>query len=175
MKQGRSGSSSKRLTVAERYYERGLDQYAKGTLDMALEDMDEAIQNDPRNAELYVARGLMLFQQGWADDAEDDLVQGLKLDPTQWLAHYVRGMRAFKAGDHLQAVNHFSRAQRVAPERAEIYFHRAVVFHQMSNTEEAIRDMEFAQSLLESKDKRREQAQQWLTIFRNALPSSAIS
>jgi len=170
----RFGATGKRLSEADRYYERGLYYYARNKLDLALADLDEAILRDPKRAEYYVARGLMLLQSDWADDAEADFAYALSLDPAQWLAHYGRGMRAFQEGDYAQAVNQFSRAQRVAPDRPEIYFHRAVAFYQMRNIDQAILDMEFSLKLLEANDRRREQADKWLTIFRSATPVRPI-
>jgi tetratricopeptide (TPR) repeat protein len=164
----RVASGSKRLSMADRHYERGLYHYAKNKLDLALLDLDAAIEHDPKKAEYYVARGLMLQQEGSINEAEDNFAYGLGLDPTQWLAHYGRGMRAFQEADYDQAVNHFSRAQHIAPERIEIYIHRAIAFHQTGNHEQALRDMEFASTLLQPGDKRRTQVQEWLTLFKNA-------
>jgi Flp pilus assembly protein TadD len=156
------------LTVAERYYERGLDHFAKNRHELAIADLDEALLSDPQNAEYLVARGLMQLQHGWTDEAEDDFAEALELDPTQWLAHYGRAVRAFNDQEYAQAVNHFSRAQRIAPQRFEIYFYRAVAFHQMGNSGEATRDMAFAQHLLSPEDSRRKLAQQWLSVFQRA-------
>jgi tetratricopeptide (TPR) repeat protein len=166
----RVGQVGRRLTVAERYYERGLDLYAKNKLDQAIADLDQAILADPQNGEFYVARGLMLLQQNRPDEAEEDFAFGLELDPTQWLVYYGRGMRAFKSGQYPEAVDQFSRAARIEPQRAEIYFYRAVAFYQMRNPEEAIRDMEFAQQLLSTDDARHKQAGQVLATFNKALP-----
>lgn len=155
--------------MADRYYERGLFSYSKNKLDLALTDLDAAIEQAPKEAEYYVARGLMLLQSGSADEAEADFAYGLTLDTTQWLAHYGRGIRAFQEGNYDQAVNHFSRAQHVAPNRPEVYMYRAVVFHQMGDSESAIRDMEFALKLLGTTDKRRSNlAGEWLNVFKKA-------
>ena len=168
----RVGQVGRRLTVAERYYERGLDFFAKSKLDQAIADLDEAILADPQNGEFYAARGLMLLQQNRASDAEEDFAFGLELDPTQWLVYYGRGMRAFKTSQYADAVDQFSRAARIEPQRPEIYYYRAVAFYQMGNAEEAVRDMEFVQQLLGSSDARYKQAGQVLATFKSALPKS---
>jgi Flp pilus assembly protein TadD len=162
-----------RLTVAERYYERGLYHYTHNKLDLALVDLDEALERDPRNAEYYIARGLILLQHGYEDEAEEDFAYGLKLDPTQWLAHYARGLRAFKAKRYQEAVDHFSRAQHIAPTRAEIYYHRAVAFYEIDNLEQARMDMEFAVERFEDNRKRQMQAKKWLKILEESQSSSA--
>lgn len=161
----------RRLTIAERYYERGLDELAKDRLSQAIADLDQAITHDPRNAEYYAARGLALLRDEWDADAAQDFAQALKLDPTQWLAHYGRGMLAFREGDFAAALDHFSRAQRLAPQRAEVYIYRGVSFFRAGNPGEAIADMEFALTLLDPRDRRRELAGQWLELFRRAAPA----
>jgi tetratricopeptide (TPR) repeat protein len=171
----RVGQVGRRLTVGERYYERGLDQYAKNKLDQAIADLDQAILTDPQNGEFYAARGLMLLQQNRSDEAEEDFAYGLELDPTQWLVYYGRGMRAFRGSQYSDAVDQFSRAARIEPQRAEIYFYRAVAFYQMGNPEEAIRDIEFAEQLLGTADARSKQAGQVLATFKKALPDQARS
>ena len=171
----RAGQLGRRLTVAERYYERALDAYAKNRLDAALSDLDEAILSAPGSGEFYAARGLILFQQNphREDEAEEDFAQSLELDPTQWLAYYGRGMMAFKRDDYTRAIDQFSRAARIEPQRPEIYFYRAVAFFRSDNPPEAIRDMEFAQKLLGTADPRYKQAEQLLVIFRSAKSTPA--
>ncbi|MBN2303202.1 MAG: tetratricopeptide repeat protein [Anaerolineae bacterium] len=160
-----------RLSIPDRYYERALDYFSKNKLDLAILDMDEAIKLVPRRAEYYVARGLMRLQSGLLDEAEADFAQGLSLDPRQWLAHYGRGMRAFQANQFREAVVQFSRAQQVAPQRPEIYYYRAAALHWMGSPPEAIRDMEYALSLLEEDDVRVKQGKRWMAIFQKAIPA----
>lgn len=156
-----------RLSLAERYYERGLAHYERGKMDLALADLDEAILHEPKRGEFYVMRGLILLSSNAPDEAEEDFAAGLALDLRQWLAHYGRGMRAFQAGHYAEAVDHFSRAQHIAVNRPEIYFYRAVAFYMLNNPAEAIKDMEFALTLLDADDaKRRKQAADWIAIFR---------
>lgn len=154
-----------RLNIVERYYERGLHHFTKERYDLALTDLDEAILRAPRNAELYAARGLIALQAGWDADAELDFVQALKLDPTQWIAHYGRGMQSFQQRDYRTAVDHFSRAQQIAPDRAEIYYHRAVAFYELNNLNQAMLDMNAAKTLFADNKKRLAQALAWLRIL----------
>ncbi|MBN1201507.1 MAG: tetratricopeptide repeat protein [Anaerolineae bacterium] len=161
----RFGQIGKRLSLAERHYERGLYYYGRKKYDLATADLDEAIELEPKRAEFYVARGLMLLLDNRPDEAEEDFEYGLKLDRTQWLAHYGRGIRAFEKGDYAGAIDGFSRAQRIAPDRPEVYYYRALAFYQMENSSEAVNDMTYAENLLAANDKRRKQTQKWRAIF----------
>lgn len=164
--QKRAGRFGKSLSLAERYYERGLHYFEKNKLDLALADLDAALEQDPKRAEYYVARGMILLQSQRPDEAEEDFAYGLKLDPMQWLAHYGRGMRAFEEGKYEDAISYFSRAQKVDPNRPEIYSYRAVAFCLVGKGQEALRDAEVALQLLKPEDKLYKDAEKWLATFR---------
>lgn len=170
---GRRRRLSRRLTVAERYYERALHAYGRSRYDAATADLDEAIQAEPKRAELYIARGFALLAEQRPDDAEEDFAYGLTLDPTQWAAHYGRGMRAFDEGNYRAAVDAFSRAQHLAPERFEIYVYRAISLHQLKQTDEALRDLRFAETLVEPPDKRLRLLKRWIDTIEAATSSAA--
>lgn len=168
----RRGLLGRRLSLAERYYERALYAYGRGRLDAATADLDEAILAEPKRAEFYIARGLVLLADGRADDAEEDFAYGLALDPAQWGAHYGRGMRAFEAGDYRAAVDAFSRAQQLAPDRYEIYVYRAIALHLLGQTDEALRDVRFAATLIDPADKRQRLVKRWIETLEEAAPGT---
>jgi tetratricopeptide (TPR) repeat protein len=163
------GRRPRRLTTAQRFYERGLASYQKRQLERAIADLDETIALEPKNAEYYAARGLMLLENGQPGEAEEDFAYALKLDRRQWLAHYGKGMRAFQERRFEDAIDSFSRAQHIAPARPEIYYHRAIAFNLQGNASEAIQDMEYAQSLFDQADPRHQYAKEWITIFSSAI------
>ncbi len=156
---------SRRLTLAERYYERALHAFGRNRYDAATADLDEAILAEPKRAELYIARGLVLLADQRPDDAEEDFAYGLMLDPTQWGAYYGRGIRAFEAGDYRAAVDAFSRAQRIEPGRFEIYVYRAVALHQLGQTDEALRDLRYAETLADPAEKRQRLIKRWIELM----------
>lgn len=170
---GRRGRFNRRLSIAERYYERALHAYGRSRYDAATADLDEAIQTEPKRAELYVARGMALLADRRPDDAEEDFAYALALDPTQWGAHYGRGIRAFDEANYRAAVDAFSRAQHLAPDRFEIYVYRAVSLHQLRQTDEALRDLHFAETLVEPSDKRLRLLKRWIDIVEAATAPGA--
>lgn len=168
-----SRTAPRRLSLPDRYYERALDHLAKERLDQALADLDEAIARNPRKAEYYAARGLVLLLSDWKADAETDFAQALRLDPGQWLAHYGRGMLAFQEENFATAIDQFSRAQHLAPQRPEIYVYRAVAFYRSGNVREAMADLQVALPLFGARDSRREVARRWLEIFQRAAATGS--
>lgn len=156
---------SRRLSLAERYYERALHAFGRSRYDAATADLDEAILVEPKRAELYIARGLVLLADQRPGDAEEDFAYGLKLDPAQWGAHYGRGVCAFEAGDYRAAVDAFSRAQRIEPGRFEVYVYRAVALHQLGQTAEALLDLRYAETLAGPADKRLRLVKRWVELM----------
>lgn len=163
----------KRLSLDERYFERALANYQRGRPDkyeLALADLDEAIELSPRNPEYYVTRGLVLMALNRWHDADEDFELALALDHTQWLVHYGRGMHAFEQREFERAKQFFSRAEQVTQilndPRPEVFYYRAVARYLLGEEDEAIRDMEFAVELLGDDDRRARMAKRWLSIFR---------
>ena len=158
--------SRRKLTLGERYYERSLFHYEANHVQQALSDLDQAIETEPKHAEYYVARGLMLLESERPDEAEEDFAYGLALDPKQWLAHYGRGIKAFNEADYTAAIGFFSRAQKLAQDRPEIYYYRAIALYLDGNSSEASEDMKFVQTLLDPEDKLYKDSEKWLSYFK---------
>src|SRR5688572_2694021 len=94
------------LSLAERYLERALDYYTKKKYEDAIEDLDAAIEVEPRNGELYATRGYIHYEAGTLHLAEADFKKALEIDPRQWLAHYARAMIAFSKEEYDVALRH---------------------------------------------------------------------
>jgi Flp pilus assembly protein TadD len=151
------------LSLSDRYLERGLDRFQKKDYEAALADLDEAIRNAPDYAELYVTRGLILFEMGRDDEAMEDLAYALSRDPRQWLANYLLGMIACRRENYQLAVEEFSKAQRYAPHRPEIFYARSIAYHELDEMGLAAQDMDSALQVMSSNDKRRGDARKFLS------------
>ncbi|MBI5928110.1 MAG: tetratricopeptide repeat protein [Chloroflexi bacterium] len=156
------------LSISDRYLERGLHLYQQKKFAEALADLDEAIRNAPIFAELYVTRAAILYELERDDEATEDAEYALRLDPRQWIGHYVLGMIAIRRENFPQAVEYFSQAQRYAPTRPEIFFSRAIAFHQQDEMTLAYYDMDSALQVMKSDDKRRKDATKFVTQVKPA-------
>lgn len=151
------------LSISDRYLERGLHHYQHKRFAEALADLDEAIHNAPTFAELYITRAAILYELERDDDATEDAEYALRLDPRQWIGHYLLGMIAIRRENYPLAVEEFSKAQRYAPTRPEIFFSRAIAFHQQDEMTLAYYDMDSALQLMKSDDKHRKEATKFVT------------
>jgi Flp pilus assembly protein TadD len=149
------------LSKAQRYLERGLAAHSRAEYDDALADLDEAINQERRNAELYATRGYILQEAGYTDEAEADFEKALKIDPSQWVVHYARAMEAFRNEDYDNALAYLAQAQRIVPLRPELFIYRAAAYYAKGEKSAAEREIDSAVQVLPSGDKRLKIAQKW--------------
>lgn len=151
---------------SQAYYERGLQAFAAGDYENAILDLSEAIHFDRGRAELYSARGLIYMDAGKLEDAEVDLNYALRLNKRQWLAHYCFGVMTYNKNKWAEAIDHFTKAQKIAPGRPEPWFYRALAHHQAGDDNQAAADMKTALRFMDDSDKRRGEANKWLKEFK---------
>ena len=65
--------------------------YGKGQYGRAIEDLNQAIQLDPNDADLFNNRGLAYNDKGENDRAIEDFNQAIRLNPDLAEAFYNRG------------------------------------------------------------------------------------
>jgi tetratricopeptide (TPR) repeat protein len=110
-----------------------------------------------------VTRGYILFDMQREDEASEDLRYALVLDPRQWLAHYLLGLIAMRRENYELAIEEFSKAQRYAPTRPEIFFARAIAHHERDEMELAYQDMDNALQVMPDNHKHRAEARKFIT------------
>jgi len=159
----------------EAYYRRGLDAYEKGDLENAILDLSEAIHYDRGHAEFYSTRGLFHLESSHDEEALLDLEYALKLSKRQWLAHYALGILDFRHGEYESAVKHFDEAQKRASHRPEVWFYRAVAHHYAGDDAKALADIQRAEKLFPSGDKRVKDVTAWIKELRNSIPAQPKS
>lgn len=121
-------SSTEPAVQARAYYMRGrihLLLADEDNLQLALDDLTAAIQNDPTLSEAYYWRGQVYFQQQDYSRAINDLDQALGQDATFTAAYYQRGLARFQLADYEGALRDLTVAIRFDPTRATqaiVYF-----------------------------------------------------
>lgn len=151
---------------AQQHYERALQYYDAGKIEMAVADLSEAIAYNRRRVEFYVARGLFWFEMDELAYAESDFESALRLNPDEMIAHYGLGMVAHAEGRYEDGVHHFTHALECDPERGECYYFRSICHYESGALEQAEIDMDFARQLLLPDDPRQLDAARWLALFR---------
>ena len=119
---------------------RGAAYQAKGDLDKALRDFDEAIRLDPHNAGAYVDRGLVRSIKGAHDEALTDFEEAIRLNPNQWEAYYNRTTDLWDAGKRDEIVADLTRTMELNPSFPGAYARRADIYFRKGEVDRAISD-----------------------------------
>ena len=128
---------------AERAYQR----LQKNDLVGALEDYNEVIKLDPKEAENFINRGLVKERMKDHDDALDDFSQAIKLDdkdPKAWACH---GNVLSKLGRWKEAVEDYTVALSHDPKYGHALFNRGIAHQNTGNKSAACADLKAALKL----------------------------
>lgn len=121
---------------------RGTNWRAKGELDRAFADLDEAIRLDPNYSIAYYNRGLVWRDKGDLDRAIADYTEAIRLNPKYAIAYNNRGTVWRDKGDRDRAIADFDEAIRLAPDPkdARAYNNRALAWRNNGDLDRAIAD-----------------------------------
>jgi lipoprotein NlpI len=139
--QDRSETGSNRIDA---HINRAIAYKAKGDLDRAIADYNEAIRLDPKYADAYYNRGIAYKAKGDIDRAIADYNEAIGLDSKDALAYNNRGI-AYKAkGDIDRAIADYNEAIRLDPKYADAYNNRGIAHKASGDLDRAIDDFDEA-------------------------------
>ncbi len=117
---------------------------AKGELDRAIADCDEAIGLDPANPDAYLDRGHAQAARRDYDRAIADFDAAIRLNPSLAMAYNDRGVARRNKGDLAGAIADYGAAIRLAPNLAMAYRNRGRAWLNRSDVDQAIADFDMA-------------------------------
>ncbi|KAI8916097.1 hypothetical protein EDD86DRAFT_268223 [Gorgonomyces haynaldii] len=124
---------------AKAYYHRGLCKIyvkQKGGVD----DLDLAIQHDPKFFDAYLSRASYYQQIGDFEKGVDDCNMALQLEPTSIRALLLRGICRTRMGDQQRALADFTKAITFDKASAYAFFNRAIAYEMLGDYDNAIKD-----------------------------------
>ena len=119
---------------------RGNAYVAKGDLDKALRDFNEAIALDPNNAGAYVDRALILTHKGEREAAMKDYGEAIRLNSKQWQAYFNRAADLREQGELTKAIADLNKVAELNPKFVGTYVNRAAVYVRQGELDKAISD-----------------------------------
>jgi tetratricopeptide (TPR) repeat protein len=105
---------------------RGAAYAGKGQYDRAIQDFDQAIKLNPKEAETFVNRGGSYDKKGQYDRAIQDFDQAIKLNPSYASAFMNRGIAYRKKGQHDRAIQDYDQAIKLNPKYAAALYNRSL-------------------------------------------------
>jgi lipoprotein NlpI len=124
--------------TAQDFSDRGFSREAKGHLDAALQDYDQALAIDPKNVEACYRRGLARQAKGDLDGALSDFSQAIALDPKRANAFSSRGFIKQARGDADGALADYTQALRLNPKIPAAYYNEGLIKVQKGDLDDAI-------------------------------------
>src|SRR6516162_1906708 len=101
--------------LAVEHYNRGIARKAKGDLDRAIADYNQAIRLDPQDADPHYGRGVAWSEKGDLDRTIADYDEAIRLDPKHERAYYNRGVAWSAKGDLDRAIADYDETIRLDP------------------------------------------------------------
>jgi tetratricopeptide (TPR) repeat protein len=126
---------------------RGNAYKAKGDLNRALRDYDEAITLNPKEAGAYVDRALVLTLKGGRNAAMKDYDEAIRLNPKQWEAYFNRAANLREEGESTKAITDLTEVTKLNPKFNGAYVNRAAAYIAQGELDKAISDCNTATEL----------------------------
>ena len=107
---------------------------------LAIEDCDEALTENPTDADTYSNRGGAYLMISEPDRAMQDFETAIRLKPDDVLLHYNLAGALMQKGEHAKAVAAYTEAIRLDPGLAPAYNNRGYALELLGERERAITD-----------------------------------
>jgi tetratricopeptide (TPR) repeat protein len=130
----------------EAFNNRGVDRTARGDLDGAISDFDEAIRLDP-DADAFYNRAIARTAKGDLDGAISDYDEAIRLKPDYAQAFYNRALARTAKGDLDGAISDYDEAIRLKPDYPEAFYNRALARTAKGDLDGAINDLQRGREL----------------------------
>jgi len=129
---------------ADIHYTLGCDYWDIGCLDLAIDELNIAIQLDPTNPHYYECRGRMYGEEYEYENSVVDFSKAIGLDGHFAGAYHNRGLSYYRMGMLEEAIADFNNAIEIEPDIALFYSNRGLAHYYNDDPQKAIEDFSIA-------------------------------
>jgi len=132
----------------------GLAWYLNNEYDRALKSYNEAIELNPQEPRFYFNRGNVFYGQGSFDRAIEEFNRSIQLNPNNNdKAYYNRGRAYCEIEQYEKAIADYTHSIDYNSKNKKAYFNRARTYEKLGKQDEAKRDLEKYQNLVDENEK----------------------
>lgn len=131
-------------SLAQQSYFSGLVHFEKQDYELAINDFDEAIRQDPSYGLAYSTKGKALIHLGHYQLAIGELDDAIRLEPRFAMAYRNRAVAYVGLGEEGRGIDDYDIAIRLDPQFGLAYADRAIAYTYIANDAAAQRDLELA-------------------------------
>lgn len=125
-------------TYAQRHYESALDYFEQGQYDKALQQIEKAIKNSPKNPDFYSTKGVFLHRMNDIVHAIEAYQEAIKVAPDHTFSHYNLGLIFMKMNKVVQAIQEWEAVIHAKPRDTDAIFNIAVALSHLGKSKQAI-------------------------------------
>jgi len=124
--------------LAKRHLRKGYDHYKENRFKKALEELSQAIEIDPENAEAYFWRARAFIRMGQYDEAIGDLRAVVDLNPRYSPAYDNLGWLFMRRNKYDQSLTHLDKSIELKPDNGWAHYMRSRIFFKKGDLQKAL-------------------------------------
>jgi tetratricopeptide (TPR) repeat protein len=124
----------------EQIYEQAKKLFEQGKYEEAIDRLDHAIEQDPKDKKAYVLRGASYDSIGQYDQAIADYTRAIEIDPEFVAAYNNRGSVYITLEQYEKGLPDLNKALELNPKNANSYYNRAIIHTFLAKPAEVISD-----------------------------------
>jgi eukaryotic-like serine/threonine-protein kinase len=141
-----NNASAKAMTInanlAQVQATAGMIHAAQGKFDVGMQELQKAVELDPRSADAHGMLANAYRKQDRTEDARKEFQQAMDLDDENWRWPYLMGAMQIDTGDFKGAESSLKTAQEKTPENARVLYNLGIVYLKEARLDEAQKVLE---------------------------------
>ena len=130
--------------LVKKHVREGSDHYKENRFKKARDELSQAIEIDPQNAEAYFWRARTFIRMGQYDDAIGDLKAVVDLNPRYGPAHDNLGWLFMRRNKYDESLAHLNKSIELQPDNAWAHYMRSRIFFKKGDLQKALENAKTA-------------------------------
>jgi len=120
-----------------KFYRLAIDQYKKKNFDDAINNIEKALEYEPKNYQALHAKGLCYNKLGDSQKELESYKKAIAVDPSSKTAWYNAGNVFFNHGDYEMAISYYDKAIQIDEGFKDAWYNKAAALKNLDQDFEA--------------------------------------